>query len=343
MISLRSYLFGASADEAAAGDAESAYRRVISLFLQAIALHAVEGDKAEHGRFRRDLEALSRGLTAEASISELYAAAGEALRAMEDYNRHTTKFVERQSEELQKIVSMLTKTVIVISAGSETSVTRLQAIEKSIEGARVIDDIQAVKARLGLCLEGVREEALRQRADGQAALDNLKHEIEGYSQDPGVKALLAEVDTATGLPKRADAERAIQAACASGPGKFLFVAVINRVQAVNARFGFSIGDRVLATAAEHFHKNLSQEDELYRWQGPALVAILSRPQRLDEVRTFVQHFADAKLEKTIEVRGRTLLLPISVSWAVFPITSPADVFLKKVETFTAAQIPRDYV
>jgi hypothetical protein len=60
------------------------------------------------------------------------------------------------------------------------------------------------------------------------------------------------------------------------------------------------------------------------------------------VRTEMRRFADIKLEKTIEVGQRTVLIPISAGWSVFPVAPPMDALLKKVEAFTAAQIPRDY-
>ena len=81
-------------------------------------------------------------------MSELLVVMGGALRSMEDYNQRTSKFVRRQSTELQHMVSMLTQTVITIGASSENSVNRLQDIEKSIERTQAIDDIKILKLRL---------------------------------------------------------------------------------------------------------------------------------------------------------------------------------------------------
>jgi diguanylate cyclase (GGDEF)-like protein len=140
-----------------------------------------------------------------------------------------------------------------------------------------------------------------------------------------------------------EAEIAIDTAFRSPAGKFVLVAVCSRVQAVNARFGYAVGDRVLSAFAEQFKQNLSSRDQIFRWQGPTLVAILDRTDRIDRVRSEIRQFADVKLEKTMEVGHRTVLIPISASWSIFPVTSPKDAFLKQIEAFTAAQSPRDYV
>ncbi len=335
MISIKSFL---SRDT----DAEIAYRRVISLFLQGISLHAVEGDKADHERFREDIDRCLAVLTPETPVSELLVVVGGALRAMEDYNQRTSKFVRRQNTELQHMVAMLTQTIITIGASSEHSVSRLQNIEKSIESTQAVEDIQILKLRLSECLEAVREEAMRQQKDGQAALENLKKELESSQELAGSFKPQPELDRTTGLPGKSEADRAIRHAIESPRGKFLVIAVCSRVQAVNARFGYAVGDKILAVFAEHFKKGLAASDQLFRWQGPAIVALIERAERIERVRTEIRQFADTRFERTVEVGQRTVLIPISAIWSIYPVAPPLDAFLKQLDVFTAAQVSRDY-
>jgi len=335
MISLKSYL---SRDT----DAETAYRRVISLFLQGISLHAVEGDKEDHDRFREDIDKCLSVLSPKTPVSELLVVVGGALRAMEEYNQRTSKFVRRQNTELQHMVTMLTQTIISIGASSDHSVSRLQSIEKSIESTQAVEDIQILKLRLSECLEAVRDEAVRQQKDGRAALENLKKELESSQELTGSFKAQPDLDAATGLPGKAEAGRAIREAIESPQGRFLVIAVCSRVQAVNARFGYAVGDKILQAFAEHFKKGLSARDQLFRWQGPALVALLQRAERIERVRTEIRQFADTRFDKTIEVGQRTVLIPISAIWSIYPLAPPLDAFLKQLEVFTAAQVSRDH-
>jgi GGDEF domain-containing protein len=338
MISLKKYLNRDTPET----DRESQYRRMIDLFLQGIGLHAIEGDKGEYDRFRIGLTNLEKSITAETPLSDMFVSVGSALRSMEDYNQSASKLIRRQNSEYQLMLSMLTKTVISIGSSSECSVDRLQDIEKAMEHTSRLEDFQALKTRLGECLTLVRQESFRQKQDGQTAMQALQQELEGSRERLGSTPFAIDVDAATGLPGKTDAIRAINTATDSPTGKFVVIAVVNRVQAVNARFGYAVGDKVLAAFAQHFLKGLAAKDKVFRWQGPSLLALLERAERIEQVRTEIRGFTEVKLDTTLQVGQRTVLIPIAASWAIFPMEASAESLLKKVETFTAAQVPRDF-
>ena len=165
-------------------------------------------------------------------------------------------------------------------------------------------------------------------------MENLKKELESSRRGiEGMARATPTLDEATGLPGKAEAERAIRVALGSPQGKFVVIAVCSRVQAVNARFGYAVGDRMLGALAEHFKKGLSARDQLFRWQGRALVALLERAERIDRIRTEVRRFADVKFDQTIEVGQRTVLIPISASWSIFALAPPLDALVKQLEAF----------
>jgi GGDEF domain-containing protein len=337
MLSIKSYILG-GADR----DAEGAYRHVIDLIVQGIAMYAIPGEQAAYDRFRADIDRFAASITAETKPADLLATAGELMRALEEYGRSTTDFVERQNSELQNMVSMLTQTVIKIGTSSEASVANLRAIEQALSQARMLEDIKTLKLRLTQCLETVHQEAERQNTDGQSAVANLKQELTASRQRVGEVAQPKEADRVTGLPSQREAEKALRSAVASPEGKYVVVVMVNRVTAVNARFGYETGDQLLIREAEHFRSGLSKADELYRWQGPALLAILSRNTRIDEVRSEIRRFADAHLEHAVEVGNRTIRVPVTSNWAVLPPASSFEALLRKIEAFTAAQVPREY-
>ena len=169
----------------------------------------------------------------------------------------------------------------------------------------------------------------------------MQQDLDSAHERIGSVPAPAEMDAATGLPGKEEAERAIRRAVGSPAHKFLVVAVCSRVQAVNARFGHSVGDRVVAALAQHFRKSLSVRDQIYRWTGPTLVALLERADRIEQIRAEIRNFADTRMDKTMEIGQRTVLIPISAAWVVFPVLPPIDVFLKQIDIFTAAQLPRE--
>jgi GGDEF domain-containing protein len=341
MISLKDYLLGGPGIDPVK-EVETSYRRMIDLFLQGVSLHAVEGDKVDYAQFRSDMDGFADRLTAEQAISERFVVVGEALRALADYNRHTSQYLRTQNAELQKMITMLTQTVIAVGTNSETSVAGLQVIEKALEVTRLVEDVRVVKAQLGECLQSVRVEAVRQQVEAKATRESIQRELTQSQDRMGGFSVGPRLDPVTGLPGKVEAQQGLQGAAVAPGTKFLLLAVINRLQAVNARFGTVIGDQVLALAAEHFRAALPAGDILYRWHGPALVAVLSRTVAIGSVRDEVRLFAEKKLEKNFAIGSRSVLLPISTSWTVFPIVQPLDALLRKVEVFTAAQLSRDY-
>lgn len=146
------------------------------------------------------------------------------------------------------------------------------------------------------------------------------------------------LDVVTGLPGKEQAAEALCNAASSPDPKYLLVAVITRVPAVQLRFGPAAADRVLAVAAEHFRKALFPHDALYRWEGPVFLAILPRAERIDLVRAMARRFAGEKLEVPLEVGNRTLLFPVSASWAIFQFLPPVEDVMRVVNAFVAVQI-----
>jgi GGDEF domain-containing protein len=329
MISLKHYLFP-EADQNAA----RAYRHIIDLMLQGLALHDGQGEQIEYERFRADMDRFATHLISDVEPAELL--------ALEQYNRSTSALIERQNTALHHLVSALTQTIIKVGANRETSAAGLREIEKVLEQTRMVKDIERLKIRLSEFLETVREQAARQKADTQNTIVALERELQLSAQDAQGVPRVRDRDPVTGLLSRNEAELALKAAAASADGKFVVVAVVNRVQTVNARFGYAVGDRLMATCAQHYRARLSASDELYRWHGPAFLGLLSRQVRIDQVRGEIRLFASAKLESMVEVGNRTVHIPVSSNWSVIPAAPPPEALSKKIDTFIATQVTRDY-
>src|SRR5437667_22213 len=107
--------------------------RTVRLLLEALRLHAVEGDQFEYEKFQADVQKLHDGLDERPTSAEILVATGAAIKGVEEYNRHTSRFLKQQSLEYQAMMAMLAETVATVSKGSEDTVTRLQTIEKQIE------------------------------------------------------------------------------------------------------------------------------------------------------------------------------------------------------------------
>jgi diguanylate cyclase (GGDEF)-like protein len=340
------------------GEEQTTFRRVISLLLQGMALHSVQGDTVDFESFRADFNRIQSKASEETPVQELLVAAGAAVQAFSDHNQRTTRFIHRQGAELQKMISMLAQTVITIGDVSQRSSHRLMEIEKQMEGASAIEDVQSLKLRLGECLTSLREEAGRQKSDAQSKAAAIERQLENSRDRVGNllppaeeidtltrlpnQAMAEGIDTLTGLPNQAMAEAAFHQALQKPGRRYVVTAVANRIQAVNVRFGNAIGDQVIKALAESIRAHLSGQDLLFRWQGPAVVGLMERHETIDAVWTDIRRISAQRLEKTFDVGGRQVLIPISATWSVIELLPPVTQASRSVQTFVSSQAIKDY-
>jgi GGDEF domain-containing protein len=329
-ISLKRYL------ESRPEQVSQALLRMIRLLLQGIERHAVKGDANDYAKFRADVRNVCESLTDRPTASEVLVLAGATVKALEQYNTQTTRYLHVQTSELQNMIAMLTRTMGSIASGSQTAVGRLQEIEQQLQTASMIEDFQTAKIRLSECLETLRSEIVRQREDAARQVSEMRDTLT-RSQDRASAASGAAVrkDAVTGLPDRGDAEAAMLEAVAEGRRLYLTVFVLDRVDLVNVRFGRQAGDDMLALYAVHLGRSMTRRDRLFRWTGPAFVALIERDETASQVREEISRYANRRLSRTVMVGARSVLLPIAASWTTFPVNDGTSVqsLVRSIETF----------
>lgn len=318
-------------------------RRVISLLLNGIATRAVQGDRDEYESFQKSMRRIQESAGAEVPPDELLVIAGSAVQALEEFSQRTTRTIRKQGAELQNIISMLTRTVISISAGNDHSVERLQEISQKLAKAVELEDVQQLKVKLDDCLGHLREECLRQQNETKNIVTALQSEITRTEERAGALIQTPDVDSITGLPSQETAEATLQEMVRKPGKRYVVVAVVSRMQPINARFGHNIGNQVLRAFKEFFEAQLAPGDRLFRWSGPALIALLERAEPLETVRTEVRRMLNKSVDnKTFDIGGREVLIPISSAWSAFMLIPPAITASKQIQTFIASQGTCDY-
>lgn len=299
-----------------------------------MAAHAVEGDPEDYQKFRQDFERIQAQATQNARAKELLVAAGAANQALGDYSYRTTRFIRQQGALLQNMISMLTQTLVSIGAASEHSTEYLLEIEKELTRATVIEDVQDLKLRLRACLENVRDEAARQKTETEANASQIREQVE--RAQTCIRATVAstdQLDLVTGLPTQPAARAALDEALTAPEQRYAAILVVDRIHSINSRFGYAVGDLVLKLVLEQLRENLSAADRLFRWSGPAFVALLEREESIQAVRTEMKKITS--LEKIFEIGGRPVLLPVTASCLVIPLTHPSIDINNAIEKFVA--------
>ncbi len=334
MISIKKFL---SKDE----EAERAAMRAVRLLVKGIGEHAADGEPDVCARFREGIHEIANALVDEIDTDELLVHANSVVSALQDHHRRAARHRTLRITELQNMVKMLTSTMGAIAAAGNTHVSRLSEIENLVARAFDLDDVRSIKAKLGECLADIRKESERQRKETGEIIEELSQGLEQARIGATSVRESGTSDPVTGLPLRPEAEAALAQAGRSGSQAYAAVLVLDRLQTFNLRFGREIGDEVLVAFSRMVRKLLTPGDQLFRWSGPTLVALLPRPNSLERVRTEVARIVETKMEHNIETPSRSIMLPIAARWAVFPMMAAPRLIYQKIDAFAAVPGPRD--
>jgi GGDEF domain-containing protein len=310
--------------------------QVAALLIEKLGECAVEGDPRELENFRGEMRAVRDAITPNLQPEKLLILAGSATQALETYNRRITKAIGLQGGEFQTIIKMLRDGLVKMAGESVQSVQSLNRIGGELERSNGFTDLESLKLHLGSCLTAFREEIEREKSASKAMVEGLQIQVETL-REFAEKSPSRKLDAATKLSVQEDCVAAIRAAIAKGTRHHAVVMVVNRVQPINARFGREAGDRMLLAFRNYIEKQLDPSDRLFRWTGPAMVAIMERPQAPDQVRLLVKRMFDTPVQETLDIGSRSVLIPISAAWSVITLTSTPEAVDKQIEAFIAGR------
>jgi GGDEF domain-containing protein len=300
MISIKRFL------DSAKNDAASALVRTGMLLLEAIAVHAVNYDPAACAAFGVTIRRLRRNIEESSDGDRVLVLCGEVIHTLEQYNRGVETGIRTQSADFQEMLRMLARTVVEVSSAGATAAANLNQIERQLDNASRMGDLRQLKTQLGEALKALAEESMRQRDRAERISHGLKTHL-----DSAMQSGQRQFDPVTGLPGVEEATESLASQMSSPNPGYAALFRVERLELINSRFGFGAGDRVLVILSQHVAQQLSSTDRLYRWRGPALLALLQRSARAQDVRLEVTRISSTRLEHVIEIRNRSVLLPIS--------------------------------
>jgi GGDEF domain-containing protein len=205
---------------------------------------------------------------------------------------------------------------------SEHFTQRLSEIEDQIDEACNIDAVRVMRFRLTEYLQQLRDQTLRPRERMAEALAELREQLEivqGVKSSQKTSAAAAP-DTLTGLQARGCAERALATALDAGLPAYAALFVVDRLHVINARYGYSTGDQILRVVCDHLASGVSPGDRLFRWTGPAFVALMERVESLAEIEQEINRIGSAPLKVTVQIGNGSVSLPIPTLSLLVPLS-----------------------
>jgi len=275
----------------------------------------VDGRDDELSGFRDSMLALAANIHDQASTAEVETTVSRALELFHDYNSRVMKFNTAHTQELKSVMRTMTETITYLSESRTRSVHHLQFVSRELEQAAQIDDIRLLRTRIMSCLDVVREETVRLQSEAVARSQEVREQI-GLAttvSDAPPPPRFGLMDTLTGLPSRRPAERTISETLQTGGQAAIGVFVVTRLSAINSKYGRAVGDEVMLRVANHFAQHLSPDTLLYRWSGPALVALMSVQENAEAIHRAWAKAAAIKQEISLEIKERSVFVVVEMS------------------------------
>jgi GGDEF domain-containing protein len=314
----------------------------LALVLERLCDVAVDWDADETQDFRDEMHRITGGLAPDLPQKEQLVVAEAAMQAVESHNRKTVQMVDKQYADFQSIIRMLEDTIVKLAGENVESVQALQRIGEVFDKGAGFRELPSLRQHLNLSLPGLRKEIEREQIANRALIERLQVEFEKNAA-PGALEKRKRVDAATGLPGAAECMETVREVIARGTRHYAVVMVVNRVEPIVARFGKEAGDWMLGRFREYVENELEETDLLFRWSGPAMVAIVERPQTFEQVRAFVKRIFETPISETIDVNGRSVFVPITAAWSAFLICATPETTEKQIQKFVAGRGCRDFV
>ncbi len=277
-------------------------------------------------------------LKQQASSSQILIAAGAIAESLAHYNKHTQGQVDGIVGEsrsiLEKFVSHLSD--VYDNPQSEHTIQELRA-------AIAQPSTPASQHKVEECLNRLSQEAADRSRQARELSERLQDRVTileqtldatGSTPAASVSSPNTIVDPCTGLAVRSEGEAAIRRAVSEGMHGYVAVFYLHRMALANARFGEAIGNQVIMFASQHLATAVTkQHDQMFRWTGPAFVAVLERAEAMLSVSNEVQRTISSPISRFFETPTRSVYLPIKITGDVIPLEGSYAEVSDKIERF----------
>lgn len=302
----------------------SAWKDVTLLVLGATADHAVHCGDSEVQPFRQLVRDSVEGLKNPASSSQVLIAAGVLSQAIAHYASQTQRAVDSLLADAGSTIQAFLDHLEHLHPDGDglSSVTELR---RTLGAALQAGSFSTSRDVLKEVLEKLSQQADERRRQSLELTGRLQDRVTVLEQSLGSRPAAVEgapgpVDLSTGLPIRSEAEAALRRAVEGDSKAYAAIFYLHRMPLTNARFGEAIGNQVILFCSQHIATTVTRgNDQLFRWSGPAFVAILERQESTMNVSSEIQRIVSAPLSRFFETASRSVYLPIKMTAAAVPL------------------------
>ncbi len=304
MIKLAPYLRSSRSNAPAspgemAGKQAAALNRVISVLMQGIALHGLQYDELAFRTFQDAVWKMRAGFDQAADEDSAMLLAGAVIRLLEEHNDAAQAHLRARHGEIGNMLGLISETLLDVTQANPQTVTQVRGMAQEIVRATSLNALGAVRGRLETCMAEIRAKAQLSAANARAG-----------------QVSTTATDGVTGLPDAGSAIEALARAWPKRTDQFLGLFALEYLETINQRFGFRSGDELLQLLGQQVGRHFTHPDQLFRWRGPCLVALVDRHAPESFVASEFARAVPPRLENATTVRDREAMVRVSTSWSM---------------------------
>jgi GGDEF domain-containing protein len=289
---------------------EDAMFQAVYLLIEGMGTHALRVGGALDSNLE-ELPALLSALQPEIDPLELLAVTTRANEVMETHNHQVAALFRRRVDEFQQMISLMAKTFAATASVQGRAVSTLQEVARKIEDATGFEDVGHLKDALGRCLDAVRAEVEKQKADGARAEREASERIRSMQERLNRQVVQMGSQDSLLAPARDDAP-------AQEKSSLALVIACDGLDSISLRYGEALKHKVLGRIADHIKSNIQPGDRCVRWKGASFVIFMEREGReIEATRAAVaQHLNSLPEEAYFDLGDRSVMLHMQLHWTV---------------------------
>jgi uncharacterized protein YfkK (UPF0435 family) len=273
--------------------------------LESVNRCVLAGDSyADH---RGELDHVSDSLVRAESANEIAEAGSGVSRILTKYRVDSQRAAVAQVIEVQNILAMLNQALIVLSEGSDRSVSRLTHVQSMLERTRKLRDIMEMKNALADTVAFVQKEAAESRKTVTEELQRLHGELGRARESIG--------HAGAGLPGRNEGVAAIAEAIhnlADGCQLYLLAYACSLLPSLAQRYGNPITEELVFRVVRERVQPVARAT-VYRWTVSSLVTVFDRQCDLSVVTNEVNELNRSPVVHRVILGNRTAVLTMGTA------------------------------
>lgn len=318
---------------------EDRMRELMVLLLSGIRLHAIGQDESRRTEFQSELARIEERLAGDLKVEAISLLVGQAIHCIDSYHRSVDLGVQTALTEYKQLAVVLTQTIGRIAGGNENSLQKLRSIEKQMGAVNSVADIRLLRHDLAGCLTELCDKTIQYRENATRLVSSLQSRLKESASPrlPNV-GTLPHAASAAGLPGRAEAMDCIRQATEAQTCSYAAVLLLDRFPLMSKRFGIAMVDQLQTFASIEIAQRLQPADQMFQWIPGGFVVVMERTEPSEHVKAELKQLSAIRAAKAIEVDDRSVILPVSISFCLFPLfqASSVEAVQKDIDAFIRA-------